>query len=191
MATFDEVLAAIRSLQSGSPRVVVGISGFGGSGKSTLARRLVTAAPGCFRIRGDDFIVPSLAGERSGEWSAVERRRLRREVIDPFRAGVPSTFQRYDWSTGALRAPEHLPDVGVLAVDAVGLFHPDLDGAIDLRVWVDLDLDVATQRGKARDRLAGNDHDRLWDEVWAPNERDFADRYRPRESADVRYVASA
>lgn len=191
MATFDEVLGAIRALQDRTPRVVVGVSGFGGSGKSTLTRRLVAAVPGSVRIRGDDFIVPSLAGERSGEWSAVERRRLRREVIDPYRASMPGTFRRYDWSTGALRPAEPLPDAGILVVDAVGLFHPDLDGSIDLRVWVDLDLDLATQRGKERDRLAGNDHDRLWDEVWAPNERDFAERYRPRETADLRYVDSA
>lgn len=191
MATFEEVLEAIRALQARSSRVVIGISGFGGSGKSTLARRLVAAAPGSVRMRGDDFIVPALAAERSGEWSAVERRRLRREVIDPFRAGMPSAFRRYDWSTGELRSAEPLPDAGVLVVDAVGLFHPDLDGSIDLRVWVDLDLELATQRGKARDRLAGNDHDRLWDEVWVPNERDFAERYRPREAADLRYLASA
>ena len=191
MASFHDLVRAADELRSRMPRAVVAISGFGGAGKSTLARRLVAAAPGSVRMRGDDFIVPALAGERSGEWSAVERRRLRREVIDPFRVGMPSTFRRYDWSTGELRSAEPLPDAGVLVVDAVGLFHPDLDGSIDLRVWVDLHLELATQRGKARDRLAGNDHDRLWDEVWVPNERDFAERYRPREAADLRYVASA
>ena len=114
--------------------------------------------------------------------------RLRSEVVDPFRAGVPSTFRRYDWVTATLGPAEPLPAADVLVVDAVGLFHPDLDGTLDLRVWVDVGLDVATLRGKARDHRSGKDHDRLWDDVWTPNERDFAERFHPRETADVRYV---
>jgi len=188
VATFVDVVHAIEAIRSRSPRTVVGVSGFGGAGKSTLARRLVEAVPGSARVRGDDFVRPTLAGERSEAWSAVERSRLRREVVDPFRAGRPGTFRRYDWASGALRAPEPLPDADVLVVDSVGIFHPDLDGLLDLRVWVDVDLDLATERGKARDRRAGKDHARLWDEVWVPNERDFADRFHPREAADLRYV---
>jgi len=188
VATFDELLHAIDAVRAQRPRTVVGVSGFGGAGKSTLARRLVDAVRGSARMRGDDFVDPSRAGERSADWSAVERMRLRSEVVDPFRAGLPSTFRRYDWVTATLGPAEPLPAAGVLVVDAVGLFHPDLDGTLDLRVWVDVGLDVATLRGKARDHRSGKDHDRLWDDVWTPNERDFADRFHPRETADVRYV---
>ena len=88
MATFDEVVERIDALRDGKRRIVVGISGFGGAGKSTLARRLVEALPGSARLRGDDFLEPGLVGERSDDWSAVERRRLREEVLDPFRAGA-------------------------------------------------------------------------------------------------------
>jgi uridine kinase len=188
VATLDELLHAIDAVRAHRTRTVVGVSGFGGSGKSTLARRLVEVVPGSARMRGDDFIDPSLAGERSTDWSAVERMRLRSEVVDPFRAGMPGTFRRYDWATAALRPAEPLPAAEVLVVDAVGLFHPDLDGALDLRVWVDVELDIATVRGKARDRRAGTDHDHLWDDVWTPNERDFAERFHPRDAADVLFA---
>lgn len=191
MATFDEVLAAIEALRARSPRVVVGVSGFGGAGKSTLTRRLLAEVPDSARIRGDDFIVPSLARQRSSDWAAVERGRLRVEVLEPFRDGRPGTFRPYDWATGTRGPAEPLPDAAVLVVDAVGLFHPDLDGMLDLRVWVDVDLDTATERGRARDRRRGDADTDVWDEVWAPNERDFAERHRPRESADLRYVALA
>ena len=109
MATFDEVLAAIDSATTRSPRVVVGVSGFGGAGKSTLARRLVEEVPGSVRIRGDDFLVPALTRERSADWAAFDRGRLRAEVLEPIRAGRPTTFRRLDWATGTLGSAEPLP----------------------------------------------------------------------------------
>jgi uridine kinase len=191
MASFDDLVRAAEGLRSRMPRAVVGISGFGGAGKSTLARRLVEAVPGAVRLRGDDFIVPSRAAERSSDWAMVDRLRLRDEVLVPYRAGSPGRFRRYDWSTSKLLPSEPLSDAGILVLDAVGILHPDLDEVLDLRVWIDVDLDVATARGKARDRRAGNDHDRLWDDVWVPNDRDFGAAFRPWERADLRYVESA
>lgn len=188
MTTFEELTETIARCRASSNRVVVGISGFGGSGKSTLARRLVGTVPRAARIRGDDFLVPARARERSGDWAAIERMRLRRTVLEPFRSGHPGRFRRYDWASGVLGPEEPIPDIDVLVVDAVGLFHPDLAGVIDLRVWVDVDLETATARGKARDRRNGDRNEHIWDDVWAPNERDFAQRYGPRETADLCYV---
>jgi uridine kinase len=188
VSTLEDIVVAIAALQDERSRVVVGISGFGGSGKSTLARLLVADAPGVVRIRGDDFLDPVRSHRRSGDWDGVERVRLRREVLTPFREGRASEFRRFDWALGELAAPEPVPDAGVLVVDAVGLFHPELDGAVDLRIWVDVDLETATSRGMARDRTAGHEHDRLWEEVWEPNERDFAAAFDPRHAADLRYV---
>ena len=188
VSTLEDIVQAIQALRQERLRVVVGVSGFGGSGKSTLARLLVANAPTSVRIRGDDFLDPDRSHRRSGDWDGVERVRLRREVLDPFRDGRASEFRRFDWVRGELVAPEPVPDAGMLVVDAVGLFHPELDGAIDVRIWVDVDLETATARGMARDRAAGHDHDRLWTEVWVPNERDFAAAFDPRRAADFRYV---
>jgi uridine kinase len=187
VATFEEVFEAIER-RSAATRIIVGISGYGGSGKSTLARRIVATMPRSVRIRGDDFIVPARARERSDDWSAIERVRLRRTVLEPFRSGHPGRFRRYDWTSGELRRDEPIPDVEILVVDAVGIFHPDLQDVIDLRIWVDVDLETATERGKARDRQRGDRNEHVWDDVWVPNERDFAARFRPRETADLRYV---
>jgi uridine kinase len=165
-------------------RVTVGVSGFGGSGKSTLARELVARIPQAARIRGDDFLDPVRSHQRSDDWDGMERVRLRREVLDPFRAGEPSHFRRYDWSAGRLGDPEPLPTAPVLIVDAIGLLHPELDGALDLTVWMDVDLATATSRGTRRDRAQGSDHEALWNDVWVPNELDFAARFDPRARAD-------
>lgn len=182
VATANEVVVAVAALSG--DHVTVGISGFGGSGKSTLARDLMALVPHSIRVRGDDFLDPVRSHVRSPDWDGMERMRLRREVLDPFRAGEPSQFRRYDWSAGRLGEPEALPIARVVLVDAVGLFHPDLDGAFDLTVWLDVDLEKATARGKRRDHELDHDHDALWDDVWVPNEGDFAATFDPRGHAD-------
>ncbi len=179
-------LIAERRREAGRP-IVVGVSGFCGSGKSTLARELVAEIPGAVRMRGDDFLDPARSHERSTDWDGVERDRLVREVLRPFRAGEPGEFRRYDWSLRRLGEPESLPVADVMVVDLIGLFHPDSLPSLDLSVWCDVELDTAQQRGMARDRALGRDFDRLWTEVWIPNERDFVDRFDPRGAAEVLY----
>ena len=186
LTDLDGLVARVEALVDASEHpVVVGISGVGGAGKSTLARAVVARVPGAVRLRGDDLLSPIGSRERSSDWSAVDRSRLVRDVLAPFREGRASTFQRWDWATGELAPPEPAPTGRVLVVDLVGLLHPDVLPVLDLSVWCDVDPAVATTRGIVRDRAAGDDHDALWHEVWAPNDADFAIRFRPRDVADV------
>lgn len=191
LASSAALAEAVRRRSAGRARYLVGISGYGGSGKSTLTRSLLEELPGARRIRGDDFLDPPRVFERSEHWAGVDRVRLRDEVLEPYRRGRAVVFRRYDWSAGRLGDPEPLPETRILLVDLIGLLHPELGGCFDLTVWVDTDLATATERGKARDRALGNDHDRVWDEVWAPNERDFEQRFSPRDAADLRFVPPA
>lgn len=165
--------------------IVVGVSGYCGSGKSTLARALVDAVPDSVRMRGDDFLDPARSHRRSSDWDGVERVRLRDSVLRPFRTGSGGSFRRYDWSVRALGEPEPVPTARVMVVDLIGLLHPDTTEELDLRVWCDVPLETALARGIARDRALGRAHDVLWHEVWAPNERDFEERFAPRSRADV------
>lgn len=188
MAEFADVLEAIEQLRDSSLRVVVAITGFGGAGKSTLTKALVDAVPGSVRLRGDDFLDPVRSHQRSSDWDGVERVRLRTEVLEPFRRGDPVAFRPYDWDAGELGPITSLPAASVLLVDAIGVMHPDLDGCFDLTVWVDVDLETAGRQGRERDRRNGHDHDRLWAEVWTPNDRDFAEAFNPRERADLLFT---
>ena len=190
MDAIREIADSVARVRERSEAVVLAISGFGGSGKSTLARELVAVIPDSVRVRGDDFLDPERAHRRSTDWDGVERLRLRREVLDPFRQNEPVVFHRFDWDSGRLGKPESLPDARVIIVDAVGLFHPEMAGAFDVTVWMDVGLTVATERGKARDRELGRDHDQLWDEVWVPNEREFVRNFSPRSSAQIVFDAT-
>lgn len=173
--------------QVGHP-ITVGISGFGGSGKSTLARSLTNCVEGSVRMRGDDFLDPTRSHRRSSDWDGVDRPRLASDVLAPFRERKISEFQRFDWSARELGPLESVPAGEVMIVDLIGLFHPETMGALDLRIWCDVDLEDATDRGIARDALLGRDHLSLWHDVWVPNERDFMDNFNPRNSADALFA---
>ncbi len=184
MNQIQQILKQVGALGEKS-RTVVAISGFAGSGKSTLARQLATLMPNSARIRGDDFLDPTRSHRRSPDWDGVDRHRLRALVIEPFHKSGAGMFQRYDWSKRTLGLPEPIPPVNILIVDAIGLFHPEIIDALDFKIWVDTPLQIAAQRGKARDQALGRNHEELWDEVWIPNELEFAENYAPREVADM------
>lgn len=177
--------AVARARATSAHPIVVGISGFGGSGKSSLAAALTRAVAGTVQVRGDDFLDPVLSHARSTGWAGVERRRLADEVLHPFREGRESTFRPFDWGLRALGTPQPTPSGDVLVVDLIGLLHPEIEDVLDLAIWCDVELETATAWGKARDARFKRDNDRLWDEIWVPNERDFAERFDPRQRADL------
>ena len=177
-------LIEARAQERGHP-IVVGVSGYCGSGKSTLVRRLVEQNPGWVRMRGDDFLDPVRSHQRSADWDGVERGRLVREVLAPFREQRPAMFRRFDWSRRQLGAPEPVPAGDMLVVDLIGLFHPEAIDALDLTVWCDVDLAAAQARGIRRDAQLGRDHEHLWNNVWVPNERNFDAQFAPRNQAEI------
>lgn len=188
MSDIAEIVAAIDRSRDVLGRVAVGISGFAGAGKSVLARRLVDVVDDAVRLPGDDFLDPLRVHRRSVDWDGVDRLRMRAEALEPFRNGAPVNLRPLDWDTGQLGDPTPLPHAPVLVVDAVGIFHPELLPWFDLTVWVDADLQLAQSRGMARDRANGRNHDRLWTEVWTPNDREFEQTFAPADQADLRYV---
>ena len=187
MTDVGDIATAIEPLRAKLGRVVVAISGYAGAGKSVLARGLVDIVDDAVRVRGDDFLDPPRVHRRSSDWDGVERQRMRTELLEPFRAGRPATIRPLDWSTGRLGAATPLPHASVLVVDSIGILHPELLPWFDLTVWVDADLQVAQERGTARDRAAGLDHDLLWTDVWTLNDREFEQTFSPRVIADILY----
>lgn len=166
--------------------LIVAVSGFGGSGKSTLAALLKEQLKTAAVIPADDFIMYR-AKERSADWSSYDRLRLQKQVLEPARRGQTIRYQMYDWQHDRLGQWRTVPKAEYLIVEGLSILHPDLRKYYDFSIWVDCPLEVATQRGIERDRRAGNDHDDLWLKIWMPNERDFFEKYKPAEAANIVY----
>ena len=183
------VVRAVRDLTLGSSRPpVIGISGFGGSGKSTLADLLRVELHGSAVVPGDEFLLSRPPTALSPDWDVVDRDRLRRQVMDPVRAGRPAAYQVWDPVAGALGPWVSLAGAAAVIVEGLGLFVPDLLELFDVRVWLDVDLDTATAQGRWRDEhVYGNPQTELWLDVWKPNDADFHRTFRPDESATIRY----
>jgi hypothetical protein len=142
------------------------------------------------RHQPDSYVPAARQSILRGTLSVRETQRLVSEVLTPVRLRQPGHFHRFDWAKGTLGEAEPVPETDVLIVDLIGLFHPEALPSIDITVWCDVDLDTAEERGIARDRQLGRNHEALWREVWTPNERDFAMLYAPRSRADVLYEES-
>ena len=154
----EALVELVRGLEPGS---IVGISGYGGSGKSTLARELSNSIPRSVVIGVDHYYIKD-QDVRDEDWNAFDRSEMRKEIEQ----------QRM------------LGDTRLVICEGVGIFHPDTVDCFDIRIWVDTDLGTATIRGMKRDREEqGNDHDRLWREIWEPNERSFEAKHSPKEKA--------
>lgn len=187
MSDLAAIAARVRDLPGA--RVVVAVSGFGGAGKSTLGVALRDSVDDAFVAGSDEFHTNYALG-RSADWACVDRDRMQRQLLVPFREDGTIRYQGYDWTTNAPGDWRTRGGVRILIVEGVGILHPDLLPLFDLTVWVDTPPEVATARAINRNVLQGSGPEdaELWRTVWAPNDVDFFAKHRPREIADLIYA---
>lgn len=173
----DLLVAAVADLPS---RSAVGLSGYGGAGKSALAAALAERMPDVAVVAADGFLVRERSLVVSDDWAGLDRARLDRELLGPFRAGAEVTWDEYDWASDAY-VRRTLPSCHVLLAEGVGVLHPSLRW--DLTVWLDVDPDVALTRAVARDLRQGVDVSD-W-ATWAETDRRFQRRFHPEAHADL------
>lgn len=164
------------------PRAVLAIDGHGASGKTTLARRLAAGHDAACVVATDD-----LAWHHSFfDWAPL----LVDAVLLPYRAGHPVSYRPPGWGRMGREGSIEVPaDTELLIVEGTGAGRLEAAPYVDALIWVDVDLDVARERGLARDVASGvngsrEEAEKFWDE-WMSEEIPFLEHHRPWERADL------
>jgi uridine kinase len=164
---------------------VVGIDGCGGAGKSSLARTLAAEFDAQL-VQMDDFYRPSEERQAValGYGEDFDWRRLRDEVLQPLREGLPSVYRRYDWDLDRL-SPNAvgLHPAGIVIAEGVYVTRLDLAPYLDLQIWVDCPYTMRLERGVARDGADARDR---WVNDWMIQEARYLDAEHPELRADFR-----
>ena len=186
----SELKDALSKQARNKERVVIALSGFGGSGKSVFAQKLAEILGDTVVISLDDFIVNQLS-VRSADWKGFDWGRLVQQVLRPIKKGETLlTYDVYDWKLNQLTTQKKVELPTYIIIEGVGLINNGLDEYFDYKIWIDVSLETATQRGKKRDREEYEvGHDRLWDEVWSSNDSDYHKKHSPKEFVDYMIVS--
>ena len=160
-------MTELKKLPARQRAVLIAIDGYGGSGKSTFAMKLRTALSSAFVFNIDDFIVKEKITDSSWDKSVFDRNRLEQQVLLPASRGEQIRYQRLIWQSNSLSEPIVVPDVDYLIVDGISSYHPGIASYYDHKIWIDTPIEVARERGRARD--AGKENAQHWDR-WAKND---------------------
>lgn len=182
-----DLAAALLDWSQALGKLVIAIDGAGASGKSCLARGLAASGSALQVVPVDAFYRPSrerYTGPPATRPVAADfdLLRLRREVLEPLRAGGVGAYRSYDWERDALCA-ERTPVTGPLVVvEGVYSSSSALAAFFDLSFWVECPRELRLARGLARDGEAARPR---WEQDWMPGEDRYIDLERPRDKADI------
>ena len=179
---------AIEKIKNLPTPAIVGVSGFGGSGKTTTANKLadILHAP---VVCVDQFSIDRTIEDYT-HWKGMGWERLEKEILIPFSLGEnPLRYGHWDHGANAVAKTVEVPHAGILIVEGVGLFRPEILKYLSYKIWVDVPQEIANARGKKRDReVHKNPQDEKWDGHWKRNDTEYFETFKPKEIAD--YIIS-
>ena len=183
--TINEIAADIQLHGDKRKPVLIGVEGYGGSGKSTVAQWLAEVLGDAYVVSIDDFIVKEKLTEPLWDSGAFDLTRLERQVLFPASHGQPVSYERLRWDTDTLSKPVGVPNVSYLIIEGISSYHPSIEHYYDYKIWIDIPMDVAQERGHARD--GSNENVQYWD-LWAMNDIAYQRKHHPEQRADYVFV---
>ncbi|HTE58354.1 MAG TPA: AAA family ATPase [Verrucomicrobiae bacterium] len=185
---YEDLAYAIEKLLAEQEVVVVAISGHGGSGKSTLADKLARQ----FGV-ADNQIIRTDGLHAKSYMQAKD------------------LFDHHDWATimdimSNARTSERLkylkrndkeiesivdePRPRVVIFEGIRLLRPGIMPFVDISVWIDCPIDLATARAKERNRQQGDSEAEiaLWDTKWGPEGKLYVEQVSPHKIASFIYT---
>ena len=163
-----DALRKIRGLR----RPLVTVDGPCASGKTTFASYLAGILDAAV-VHTDDYVVPH--SMKTKERLALpggncDAERLMREVVTPWRGGLPVLVSRYDCHADRLLPPEALPDCGVLVLEGSYCNLPEIREAADVRFFLDTAPEIRKSRLRERESPESL---RMFNERWIPLENAY------------------
>ena len=190
----DRVVEHLRTVEPDELRLVC-IEGPGGAGKSTLAAAVAARCraqhPAHITVvHGDDFFGPVerrwLDGHTprqespSDGYGVFAHARLRRELLDPLRAGERARYQRYEWASDSLAEWLSAPPQGLVLVEGAYVLRRHLRHYWDEALFVRTPPSVRHARLHARRQNASG-----WIERWVAAEDAYLAAEDPAAAADL------
>jgi chloramphenicol 3-O-phosphotransferase len=172
LRTFGDLAAEILAAppRRGATRVVA-VDGGSAAGKSSFARRLAAALDAPV-VHTDDVAW----WESFFDWWPL----LLEGILDPLAAGHDVRYRPPAWDRRERPGAIEVPAAPAVVVEGVGASRRELADRLDHAIWIDVDRQIAKDRGLARE---GEDP-AFWLE-WEVAEEAHLDADRPWERADL------
>lgn len=178
--TIQAIASKIQNTNSITP-VLIAIEGYGGSGKTTFAEKLAEKLGDTYIVSIDDFIVKEKLTEPSWDKGSIDRKRLENQVLKPLYGGKTASYQKLIWADNSLGDSLEVPKTRFVIVEGISSYHPKIAKYYDYKIWIDTPMEIAKERGHARD--GSNENAQHWD-LWAANDLRYREENHPELEAD-------
>jgi uridine kinase len=184
---YRDLAHIIEKLLAKQEVVVVAISGHGGSGKSTLADKLARQ----FHVAENQIVrVDGLHAKNYMQTEGLFELHDWATIMDIL--AHAHTKDRLEYLKRDDKEVESMVDVPrppVVLLEGIRLIRPEVLPYVDVSVWIDCPLEVATKRAVERNRQQGDSEEEiaLWESKWVPEAKRYVEQVAPRSIASFIY----